>query len=77
MLKGSDSHKCEKKLNLKFQLFVRSPVPITAVEIGFSQLNYSVLENEHSVQLKLQKVGQNAVEVSVELSTLDGTAKGS
>lgn len=54
-----------------------SPVPITAVEIGFSQLNYSVLENEHSVQLKLQKVGQNAVEVSVELSTLDGTAKGS
>ncbi len=39
-------------------------------------MNYSVVENEASVQLQLQKVGENAVDVSVELSTLDGTAKG-
>lgn len=49
-------------------------VSASVVEVGFTQLVYSVREDEESVQLLITKSGANVRDVSVAFTTKDGTA---
>ena len=51
-------------------------LPITAVTLGFESMEYSSSEADGFVNVTIVKTGSSAVNVSVVLSTEDGSATG-
>ena len=50
------------------------PSHFLAVQVGFDQANYTVVEGEGVVFVRLVMVGRTARPIQVQLSTVDGSA---
>ena len=52
------------------------PSHFLAVQVGFDQANYTVVEREGVVFVRLVMVGRTTRPIQVQLSTVDGSAMG-
>lgn len=48
----------------------------TVVEIGFDSTSYTVIEDIGTVILLVRKIGENEINVTVNITTIGDTAKG-
>ena len=71
-LNTPDNPPASLSLFLPFSL----PSHFLAVQVGFDQANYTVVEREGVVFVRLVMVGRTTRPIQVQLSTVDGSAMG-